>query len=307
MRQFFTLLMIATTFLSACERPVEIDLSEIEPKIAVISNFAPGKRLEVQVSKTQSPLNTNPPEYIRDAKVMLYRGTNLLETLAAVPPQGARAPYYVTREFKPQLGEIYTLRVEAPGLKAVRASSSIPTPAQIRALSISDITVQPLPEETAFQYRVTLVFDDPAIVQNFYHLNFYQQIWNYRIEEGDTVITNNWLRRINFSRQNDNNSLIAYFDGGVLFNDDTFNGKTVVLSFVLETSIQPDRNLLGKMFAELRTVSKEYYLFHNSLSRQQTSPGGPLAEPVIIYNNIENGRGIFAGYSPTVDSVTILR
>jgi hypothetical protein len=59
------------------------------------------------------------------------------------------------------------------------------------------------------------------------------------------------------------------------------------------------------MFAELRTVSEEYYLYYNSLSRQRTGNNGPFADPVMIYGNVENGQGIFAGYNASVDSVAI--
>ncbi len=306
LRPFFYAIALLALF-SACESPVEIDLSGLETKLAVISNFAPDQPLQVRVSKTQSVINSDSPEYIKDASVLLYRGTAFLETLQPMPGDANTPPIYITQNFQPEVGEVYTLKVEAPGFKQVQATSKIPAPARIRALDVSNISVQPMGNELTFKYRVTFVFDDPAVEANFYHLNFYQQIWNYKIEEGDTVITGNWLRRIEFSSQNDNNSLIAYFDGGVLFDDASFNGKIVGYSFDLETGIQPEKHLLGKMFAELRTVSKEYYLFHNSLSRQQTSNGGPLSEPVIIYNNIENGRGIFAGYSPSVDSVAIFR
>ncbi|MBK7872330.1 MAG: DUF4249 domain-containing protein [Saprospiraceae bacterium] len=300
-------LVIIFILAAACESPANLDLNEFETKLAIISNFAPNQPVQVQVSKTQSVLDGNNPVYLEDAIVLLYRGNTFLETLQLVPGSADAVPYYVTENFQPQVGEIYTLKVEAPGFKQIQATSQIPAPATIRGLGISNVSVQELPQELAFTYKVSIVFDDPLETSNYYHLNFYQQIWNYQVVENDTVITGNWLRKIAFNPQTDNNSLIAYFDGGVLFDDASFNGKTVGYSFVLETSIDPDRHMLGKMFTELRTASKEYYLFHNSLSRQQTSSGGPLSEPVIIYNNIENGQGIFAGYSPTIDSVAIFR
>ncbi|MDX1941037.1 MAG: DUF4249 domain-containing protein [Saprospiraceae bacterium] len=300
-------LVIILLLAAACESPADLNLNEFETKLAVISNFGPDQPVKVQISKTQSATTGTDPEYLEDANVLLYRGNTFLEILKLVPESPTSKPYYVTENFKPQIGELYTLKVDAPGFEQVQATSKIPTPARIRGLGVSDVSVRELPQELAFAYKVSIIFEDPLEASNYYHLNFYQQIWNYQVVENDTIITGNWLRKIAFSPETDNNSLIAYFDGGVLFDDASFNGKAVGYSFTLETSIDPSKHLLGKMFTELRTVSKEYYLFHNSLSRQQTSPGGPLSEPVIIYNNIENGQGIFAGYSPSLDSAAIFR
>lgn len=300
-------LVFVMILLAACERPVDINLDNMGSKLAVTSNFVPNEVVEVYVSKTKSILNNEDPEYIKDASVMLYRGDKFLEALQLLPGDDRFPPRYVTQNVKPVVNTLYTIKIEAPGFAPVQAVSEIPSPAKIRLLNISEVRRLELPDQEVYKYKVALVFEDPANIVNFYHLNFYQQIWNYEVLEGDTVITGNWLRNIEFSSENDNNSLIAYFDGGVLFDDTAFDGKIVPFSFTLTTFIEPDKQILGKMFTELRTVSKDYYLFHNSLSRQQTSPGGPLSEPVIIYNNVQNGRGIFAGYNPVVDSVAIFR
>ncbi len=307
MRRFLPFIALVSILLAACERPVDIDLDNLNSKLAVTSNFVPNEVVEVYVSKTRSILNNNDPEYINNASVALYRGDKFLEALQLQGGDDRFPPRYITQNVKPVVNTLYTIKVEAPGFASVQAVSEIPSPAKIRFLNISEVRKFDLPDQKVYSYKVGLVFEDPANVVNFYHLNFYQQIWNYEIEEGDTVITGNWLRNIEFSSENDNNSLIAYFDGGVLFDDTAFDGKIVPFSFTLTTFIEPDKHILGKMFTELRTVSKDYYLFHNSLSRQQTSPGGPLSEPVIIYNNVENGRGIFAGYNPVVDSVAIFK
>ncbi len=292
--------------LASCEDAVELDLGNFEPKLVVVSNFAPDEPLEVFVSKTRSVLNNDAPHYISDATVQLYRGDNLLETLQYVPASGDQPPRYISSTYTPEIGTPYTLRAETPKFGPVEAQSVIPQAAAIRALNIADVSAQQIsPDSLAFFYRVEIVFSDPPNVQNYYHLNFYQQTWDYIVEEGDTVIVRSNFKNVNFSSENDNNAFIAYFDGGVLFDDSFFNGRAISYSFTLRTNIRVSRELLGKMFVELRTTSQDYFLYHNSLSRQQTSSGGPLAEPVIIYNNIENGRGIFAGYNPAIDSAAI--
>ncbi|MCB0476306.1 MAG: DUF4249 family protein [Flavobacteriaceae bacterium] len=58
---------------------------------------------------------------------------------------------------------------------------------------------------------------------------------------------------------------------------------------------------------EFRTVSEDYYLYHSSITRQNYSEGSSFAEPVFVYNNIENGHGVFAGFNTSVDSVLLVQ
>jgi hypothetical protein len=301
-----SVLITAALALLACEDAVELDVGDFESRMVVISNFTPNEPVEVFVSKTQSILDHDAPHYLPDAIVELYHGEQFLERLEFLPATETQPPRYVSRQYQPRERTLYRLHVDAPTFDPVQAQSSIPQAATIRSLRVDNVQVQRIsPDSLAYLYRVEIVFADPPNVKNFYHLNFQQQTWNYRVEEGDTLIVGDNFRNINFSSENDNNSFIAYFDGGVLFDDTSLDGRLVAYSFVLRTNIQPSSEIIGKMFAELRTTSEDYFLYHNSLSRQQTSPDGPLAEPVIVYNNIVNGRGIFAGYNPAIDSVVI--
>ena len=46
---------------------------------------------------------------------------------------------------------------------------------------------------------------------------------------------------------------------------------------------------------------------YTSLIRQLESQDRPFAEPVLVFNNIENGLGIFAGFNRSRDSILIAR
>ncbi len=290
----------------SCEDQVNLNLNETLAELVIVSNFAPGQPVRVQVSKTRSPLSTEDSLYLDHAKVQLYEGNRLLEVLELVPGTSETYPYYITRNFTPKVNVVYTIRAEAPDFEPVAAMSSIPSQTEIRSLELSDLRILPIDGgRWAYQYTVAITFIDPAEQENYYHLNFYQQVIEYRLINGDTIVTDAALQKIQFSSELDDNSLIAYFQGGVLLDDKTINGRQVAYSFPLQVNIDPRREYIGKMFAELRSVSKEYYLYHNSLSRQQTSSDSPLNEPVIIYDNIENGQGIFAGYNAALDSVSI--
>jgi|GEM_PF-459743 hypothetical protein len=292
--------------LVACEGQVELDTHDPQPELVLNSNFAPNQPVVVQVSKTRSPLSTEDSLYLDHATVELYEGNRRLELLELVRGTQDAPPYYTTRLTTPAVGNSYTLRATAPDFATVSATSRIPVSTRIRALELYNLSVVPVqPLQMNYTYEVAVFFDDPGREKNYYHLNFYQQVLTYRVVAGDTLIVGEQFERVRFTSQLDDNSLIAYFEGGVLFDDKKINGIPISYSFPLQTSIDPRRQLVGKMFAELRTVSEEYYLYYNSLSRQRTGNNGPFADPVMIYGNVENGQGIFAGYNASVDSVAI--
>jgi len=290
---------------STCERPVELPFDLPEPRLVVLCNFTDGLLLQVQVSKSQSTIDPSPEEYISDAQVEIYEGDVFIETLELVlPGSGGRAPYYVTRMLKPVPDVLYTIKVHAPGFESVMAQSAIPKASEILAFSLSDVTVESVSGgNLRYNYNADISFGDPPGEQNFYHLNLYQQFLEYEVLEGDTFLIDSSLQVVFFNSSINTNALLAYFGGGILFEDDAFLSNR--LSIPVAVQINPEYQIIGKVYAELRTVSEEYYRFHETLGRQQNNPGGGLSEPVIVFHNIENGHGIFAGYNTNTDSVFV--
>lgn len=308
-RQVIFSISVFLIFVAAsCERPLDLDIDEPESRLVVVSNFTNDKALEVIVSKTKSILSTAETEYILDAEVELYQGDMFLETLDLIPAIGKLNPYYITNTFRPIVNEEYNILVTAPGFDRVMAKSRIPTSINIHSFNVFNLVSFNTPEgNVLYSYNVLLGFDDPVEEENFYHLRFFQQIVNFVInEEGDTIPRGSYLQQIGFNASEDNNFLTAYFDGGVLFEDGPLNGKPISYSFPLQIQLEPRTEILGQIFVELRAVSEEYYLYHNSLSRQQSDPNLPFNEPVIVFNNIKNGQGIFAGYNSSIDSIPVI-
>ncbi len=290
---------------ATCERTVELDIDEPPPRLVVNSSFTLGERVEVTVSKSQSILDTNLPEYLADAVVTLYQGDQFLEQLELFIDLGPRIPpYYVSESFKPEAAVTYTIRVEAVGFETVEAHSFIPEPVELTRLEVSDLQENEGSEvyNRLFTYEVALDFDDPVDEENFYHLNIYQQVFDIDISSnGDTTFYSPRLERLPL--QTTNNKIVPdMLIGGLLIKD-----KPVAedLTFNIAVEIVPEFEALGKIYAELRTVSREYYLYFTTFNRQQNQSDGPFNDPIIIFNNVEGGHGYFAGYNTTQDSVQL--
>lgn len=292
---------------STCERPVELPFDVPDPRLVVVCNFTDGAFFIVQVSKSRSALDQSPEEYIADAKVDIYQGDTFIETLELTQRGNElRTPYYITRELKPKQGVVYTIRVEAPGFETVMAQSSMPEAMEILSFDLSSITKAPSPNGAMrYDYTAEISYEDTPGELNYYHLKLYQQFLAFDLVEGDTTLIDSTIQTVVFSNSINNNFLLAYFSGGILFEDRAFQTNRIAIPVAVE--VNPQSQLIGKVYAELRSVSEEYYKFHQTLNQQQNNPGGAFTEPVIVFNNIENGHGIFAGYNASTDSVAVRR
>ncbi len=307
MNRLFTLgLMIVG--LASCEQPVSLDIDEPDPQLVVISNFTDSKEMQVRVSKTRSVLDSGAPVYLTEADVRLYEEETFIQRLQLVNGKGETPPYYTTVDFEADFDVTYTIKVAANGFEPIEAISRVPSKIDIQSLKVSNYLIEKDPEgEANYRFAVTIGFTDPPLVNNYYHLNLHQQIYHFTLEERDTLFGNSEFFPIQFNQIIDDNFVLAYFDGGVLFEDTPFNGNIVSYTFPISFTLPADEKVPGKLLVELRSVSEEYYRYQRSLSQQQANPGAPFAEPVGLYNNIINGQGIFAGYSASMDSIRVGR
>lgn len=305
-RHIFTILsgIIVLGILHSCEEPLDLDdLPQLEPKLVVISNFSEGQTIIVSVAKSQVIGEVEPDEYLTNAEVDLFWGNTFLERLKLVVPKDPTyLPYYKTWEHRPIAGVEYTIKVSVDGFQPVMAKSSVPPSVRITEFNLKNLVTEPVQDGNLNRNHFSAIvdFDDPSTSKNYYHLRISQQINNYTVEGEDTLITKSTLQPVQFNPLGNQNEIVAHFNGGLLFEDKP--GKQA-LGISFSVDIAPGSQLLGKTYVELRTLSKEYYLYYTSLSRSEGSDPNPLNDPVIVYENIENGYGIFAGYSNSLDSV----
>lgn len=289
---------------ATCERTVELDIDEPPPRLVVNSSFTLGELVRVSVAKSQGILDNSLPEYLADASVMLYKGDKFIEELVLVIDPAPRiAPYYTTRFFKPEAATTYTIRVEALGFEPVEAHSFIPEPVPFSTLQVSNFKEEDgsATFRKRYTYQIDLDFDDPIGEDNFYHLNIFQEILSVTITGADTSIDGRSLQRIDLVQ--DNPKIIAdAMIGGLLLKNNPSEGG---FRFQVSVEIVPEFEALGQIYAELRTVSEEYYLYYTTFSRQQNQSDGPFNDPIVIFNNVENGHGYFAGYNFIQDSVSL--
>ncbi|WP_159517731.1 DUF4249 family protein [Sunxiuqinia indica] len=93
-------------------------------------------------------------------------------------------------------------------------------------------------------------------------------------------------------------SLIDCISNIGLFYQTTYETYTLLGEFSKEVPVKVYTNNFyrGEYWLEYLDLSKEYYRFQKDYLLQLSNRGNLNAAPVIVYSNIGNGTGIFAGY-----------
>lgn len=277
-----------------------------EERLVIYSNFSDHQTLEVFVSKTRSVLNTSPTTFLEDATVMVFVDNELVEILEAMPASESenKPPFYRTLKLKPQVGVVYTIKVTVPGFDPVTATNSIPPSVPIESVDYSNTGQTEVNESKTVKFDVSVSFVDPIDEENYYHLIFLQKMHQYSVTpQGDTVVSDATFNApLSVYPSNLDMPVTGYYDHrSFLIKDRFFNGEKLRLDFWGMYDYDPGEYLPGDFVIELRTVSEAYYLYHITLSRQ-VNTDNPLSEGVVVYDNVENGEGIFAGYSSSFNS-----
>lgn len=296
---------IAFLLCVACEEPVSLDIESVAPKIVVNGTFTPNHPFQITLSKNEALLSNDSTEFINNAKVQILDAQGgLLRELNY--QENTAIPSYGFPGFQPQAQKIYQLAIEIPGYPMIYATSSAPNSVPIQSIKTEEITSAP--NTSLYSIKINASILDPQGEQNYYHLQlYYQQIASRSSSNGLVGKPESFIPIPIRSANSENSTVIADVNkNGVLFSDDALDGEQINLQFQAVL----DREYTGEnpqIVGELRTISKDYYQYYTSLTRQLENKDRPFAEPVIVFNNIENGLGIFAGFNHRRDSVLINR
>jgi hypothetical protein len=268
--------------LTACETVVDIDLPEHKPALVVNSLFSPEDTFVVNVSHSKGSLDKGNIDDITNATVEVYKNGSYLLSL-----DNLGDGRYTSAIVHPQPGEEYMLKVSAPNYDAVSATSSVPVTVPITSFAFEDSAYSN--NYGGYIGRIDITFNDPPEHGNYYLIQLLQ---------ADSA-GNLFSLYIYPANSESSAETGTYF--GILVNDELINGSTYTVSGLFDNYLLPAGPgpvpAAPPLVARLRSVTKEFYLYHKTVDLQQSNQGNPFSEPVHVYNNIENGFGIFAGSS----------
>lgn len=299
-RSLQVLFLFGVLFIFSCTKEIEIEIPKDKPKLVINSFFSPDKNIEVHVSRSSYIYDTVSLP-VNNAIVKLYADNNIIDTLII-----KNSGIYISK-INPDINKEYNLNVLADDYPEVNAYDRIPEKTKI--ISSSRIENVGISEFDVAYSQLKITFQDNQNEKNFYeiYLVYFYKYNPFPYLEEDTII-------IATARSNSDDPAIiseveidnSLWHNSLFFNDEQFNGQKYTLSVYYRIILAPYLIEDYTLYIYFNSISENYYNFKKkSYQYQQNSAGlwNNSGEVVQIFSNVENGYGIFAGYSTDIDTL----
>lgn len=282
------LLTLSTIFglLSGCETVVDIEVPLESRLVVVNSHLSNDSVISVHLSLSNHILNSEPYPLVKNATVVIRDDQDqLIETL----PFGPSSELYKGSS-KAVPGRQYFLTVDVPGYDQVTSTGTVPQPVPITKVSIDSMAT-----DSNGRIPIEIFFKDPAGQKNYYELTVRSTSFWVDPNTNDTI---EYDYPIQFEA---NDPLVESQNtpGSSLFEDVFFDGQDHKITVRVFGYYDPNTSA----YVILRTMSEDYYKYLKSTALQNDVAGNPLAQPVLVFSNINNGIGIFGVSSTSVFEV----
>ncbi|GAB3163158.1 DUF4249 domain-containing protein [Telluribacter humicola] len=260
---------ILTFALTSCETPVELDLEQSEPRLAVEAVVTDQPDMNFVKLHLSAPYAKNiDPQAVTDAQVKLVDNTGISTSLI----HKGNGTYKPASPFAGEIGRTYTLTILANG-KTYTATSTLHPVTKLDKVTYEYVDGKNDDFGREEGYYISTAFRDSAGVKNYYKLNIAVNGQLRQDETKDIIITEDKL-----------------YDGSYL--DDIRVPATFAKNDALDVS--------------LLSLTKEAFDFYNALQGLSGQGGLFDRNPANLPTNISNGGvGFFSASAISTRSLTI--
>lgn len=309
MRGWIVILLF--TALCGCETVVDLEVpGGYDSKLVVESIFSPDSLWRVELSRSV-PLGDTamPSELLVSGAVIVISGENNFHDTLRQVNHGV----YKTAHFhRPEQGSVYRIQVNVDGYPQASASSWAPLlQSELLKVERSDADDSSATENYRIRFRLT---DQPG--RNYYHLDIFQvapfcrdEIRRNRRIGDSPRYSADYLRLI---FQSNSPSLYPYpevvDDPTFLDSEDSFWSayfsdqlfEATANDFEITFEARAFESIRPHFMLVLTAFSDDLFAFERTVALQDLFVGLPniiQRYPVQVHTNVQNGLGIFAGYT----------
>ncbi|TDH21280.1 DUF4249 domain-containing protein [Segetibacter sp. 3557_3] len=302
-----SILAFFITFVFACEKTVTVDVP-VEPRKLVLNGLIRNTTaFRVTVSQSAGILDftTTDSFRLKTALVQLYENDVLRDTLVY---DSTSEVYTTRRNVTARQGNKYKLVVAAPDFSPAEAETRSPLPTPIISVRRTPNAKKDADGNSLDEVRI--VFKDDPLKTNFYLFRFRRPVSSGNLTPAYNGIGCMRSSDVDIERRNNNDPVDSdnCINQQFFMTDVNFAGreKEVVL-FINHADLQPYvtqlTNRAYRPFFELQSITEDHYKYLRSYYTYRDADGNPFAEPVLVYNNVINGYGIFAAFDVARDSI----
>lgn len=291
--------------LNACTKDIDLPIPETTPRLVMNGVMEADSLFILNLSSSVSAKSGSVPSYVNDGLVQVFENGVLLKTLALnnsiYSSQWGTAVEgnYLDSSFKPMPGHSYEIKASKTGFNTISATVTAPLVVNCDTLSVNNIVItsgggfggsQSNPGKS-IQIKV---IDQDLATKNYYLLRIRQfdSSLNGMLIAG--IGTNNLdLQELNGLQGANESADVLYFSDE-LFKNGEWKGE---VHFEIWGRGGWGSFSAGAYFLEVLKVSKDYYLYLQSVDSYNSSSGNPFAEPSQVSSNVLNGYGMIGAQS----------
>lgn len=275
-------ILLGFLLFSACSKEITLNLPDYDSKLVVNGELNTDQIIDFEVSRSLPIMQvTDSSGYlIKTATVQVFENGNLL----------GNANYFSGRyqlNYKPKAGQSYTIKVNAAGYPNAES--------QIKMANAFPMTVNYKDsiglDDFGFKIgEIKLNFSDNINTEDYYKLlityyNAATTVWfPFDINSNDIVFLNN--------------DKLA--DGGYLFSDRTFSGKSKSLTFKVPFGLATGS---PKFVVSLKQFSAEYNDYLQAIDQYRQNGNGTSNDPIILKSNVNGGIGMIGAVINKKDTI----
>lgn len=297
------ILSIMLVSFAACEAIIEIDMPE-EKRRLVLNSYINDETdtVKVQLFESQHIFGRSVPfKPVSDASLFF------------VEEDGNRTPFTFNVSDSSfilpksiDINKSYSIEGNHPNFVAIQAKTNVPEKVFPQGISYKKVKF-----ESSDYYEVSVEIEDVSDASNYYGIGIsvkYTDVFSYNDGFGnvyeDTIVFEDFV----YPRTNDPLFSTQWAINGLfVFDDLVFNGSSYNLRLLVDAYFIDGYNEFGEQNKRIETeltvdfyhLSKDYFEYARTYESFQQSRYDPFAQLTQVYNNIENGFGIFAGFSKT--------
>lgn len=270
---------------------MEVELPGQEPKLVMNVLLEPSDTLKVFLTKSQGVLEGNQNdgfEVVENATVLFKDAsgeTFPLEFADKTGPFGRDAYYYLANPgVSPE--QEYELIAEATGFPPINSKQRLPQKVAIK--DVQFLNLGPSGHwDGADDYEIVVTFDDSP-GQDYFEISGSIYGQDTLIQDGDTTL-HIYSSILNPEAVNPAYRKDFRIRPALLFRDVLLTGENSEIAF--RTTIWREMDM--DITLNLYHVTESYFTYYDTADFQVYNNGDFLSQPVLVYNNINNGLGVF--------------
>lgn len=300
----------------SCDTFSEFEIPREPDRLVLNGMFEANKPLQLEVGRSIFILDTSYDRSMNNARITLYENGSIASQFELLVdpewPDFRSSIFNSSTGFRPLAGHSYELEVEAEGFETIISSTTIPPPVEVLGSSFEQREIVLENNETGYPASVTFI--DPKGGANFYQI---EVIFSYRVIHDLPIELDSIGAWVGIAPRVQSSQQISerFFKNRIFLEDRAFDGETFTFNFVVDANVAYSIHILeaprdfehvdGKLSFLVKHITEEQYKYGTTEVLQEELGGDAFSEPVPIFTNIENGLGIFAGYSVSAGIINL--